>query len=254
MYSLNLDGIQIQSTDLSELKYYLLDSLDKSGNSKIIVTFNLEFYRNALINKDFYTVCQNADMVIPDGISIIHFLKLKYNKRLKRITGNDLFNLILTISNEIPIKIAFVGSTVKVIEKLKKKIHIDYPACNVVAAISPSFFFENNEEENKKIINQLIISQPDVLFLALGNPRQELWLDKHKDQIGSKINVGVGATFDFYTGHRRRSPLLFQKLALEWAWRLFQEPVRLSKRYLIQGVPFYIRKIFQIILKNDKKS
>ena len=251
MYSLDLDGIQIRSTNLTELRSYLLNSIVNLGKSQIIVTFNLEFYRNALINKGFYSVCQNADLVIPDGISIIRLLKLKYKKRVTRITGNEIFGLILSLGNEIPIKIAFVGSSSQVIENLKNKVSIDYPRCNIVAAISPPYHFENNEEENNKVLQHLINSKPDVLFLALGNPRQELWLNKYKDQIGSKLNIGVGAVFDFYTGHKRRSPELFQKLALEWAWRLFQEPRRLFKRYLIEGIPFYIKKSLQIILKND---
>jgi N-acetylglucosaminyldiphosphoundecaprenol N-acetyl-beta-D-mannosaminyltransferase len=251
--SYDLDGIKILSSDLTELKYFLLNSLVNSGKSKIIVTFNLEFYRNAIINSDFYSVCYNADLVIPDGISIIHLLKLKYKKRVTRITGNELFELILSISNEIPLKIAFVGSTRKVIEKLKNKVSIDYPDCKIVAAISPPYYFENNKEENNKVLQQLVNSKPDVLFLALGNPRQELWLNKYKEQIGSKLNIGVGAVFDFYTGYKRRSPKIFQKLALEWAWRLLQEPRRLSKRYLIQGIPFYIKKSVQIILKNDNR-
>ena len=254
MYSYDLDGIQIYSSDLTELRGYLLNSLVNSGNSKLIITFNLEFYRNATINKDFYSVCRNADLVIPDGISIIHFLKLKYNKRLTRITGNDLFRLILSLGTTLPLKIAFVGSTDKVVEILKNKVPLDYPGCKIVAAISPSFLFENNEEENNRVLQQLIISAPDVLFLALGNPRQELWLNKYKEQIGSKLNIGVGAVFDFYSGYKRRSPKLLQKLALEWAWRLLHEPRRLSKRYLVQGIPFYIKKSLQIILKNGKKS
>lgn len=251
MYSLDLDGIQIRSTNLTELRSYLLNSIVNLGKSQIIVTFNLEFYRNALINKDFYSVCQNADLVIPDGISIIHLLMLKYKKRVTRITGNEIFDLILSLGNEIPLKIAFVGSTSQVIENLKSKVSINYPGCKIVAAISPSYFFENKEEENNKVLQQLVNSKPDVLFLALGNPRQELWLNKYKEQIGSKLNVGVGAVFDFYTGQKRRSPELLQKLALEWAWRLFQEPRRLFKRYLIEGIPFYIKKSLQIILKND---
>jgi N-acetylglucosaminyldiphosphoundecaprenol N-acetyl-beta-D-mannosaminyltransferase len=251
LYSLDLDGIQIRSTNLTELRSYLLNSIVNLGKSQIIVTFNLEFYRNALINKDFYSVCQNADLVIPDGISIIHLLKLKYKKKVTRITGNEIFDLILSLGNEIPLKIAFVGSTSQVIENLKSKVSINYPSCKIVAAISPSYYFENKEEENNKVLQQLVNSKPDVLFLALGNPRQELWLNKYKEQIGSKLNVGVGAVFDFYTGHKRRSPELLQKLALEWAWRLFQEPRRLFKRYLIEGIPFYIKKSLQIILKND---
>ena len=254
MDSYDLDGIQILSSNLTELRSYLLDSLVNSGKSKLIVTFNLEFYRNAIINSDFHSVCHNADMVIPDGMSIINLLKLKYKKRINRITGNDIFELILGICNERPLKIAFVGSKKIVIEKLKNKVRIDYPHCNIVAAISPSYCFEEDIEENNTVLQQLINSKPDVLFMALGNPRQELWLDKYREQIGAKLNIGVGAVFDFFTGHKRRSPKFFQNLALEWAWRLFQEPRRLAKRYLVQGIPFYIKKSLQIILKNDKRA
>jgi N-acetylglucosaminyldiphosphoundecaprenol N-acetyl-beta-D-mannosaminyltransferase len=251
--SYNLDGIQILSTDLTELRSYFLNSLVNSGKPQLIVTFNLEHYRNSAINSDFYSVCRNADMVLPDGVSITSLIKLKYKKSVLRITGNDIFKLILGISNEIPLKIAFVGSIDKVIEQLKNKIRIEYPHCIISAAISPSYYFENKEEENNKVLQQLINSKPDVLFLAFKNPRTEFWIDKYKDQIGSKLNVGVGAAFDFYTGHKKRSPEIFQKLALEWAWRLFQEPKRLYKRYLIEGIPFYIKKSLQIILKNDKR-
>jgi N-acetylglucosaminyldiphosphoundecaprenol N-acetyl-beta-D-mannosaminyltransferase len=254
LYSYDLDGIRICSSDLTELRSYLLDSIVNSGKSKLIVTFNLEFYRNALANNEFYSICHKADLVIPDGISIIHLIKLKYHKWLKRITGNDLFELILDICEERPLNIAFVGSTEKVIELLRKKVRKNHPNCRIVAAISPSYHFETNREENDSVVQELVNSKPDVLFLALGNPRQELWLNKYMEQIGSKLNVGVGAVFDFYTGYKRRSPKLFQKLSLEWAWRVIQEPKRLSKRYLIQGIPFFIKKSFEIILRNDSKA
>lgn len=254
MYSLDLDGIQIQSTDLPEIRNYFLNSLVNSDKSRIIVTFNLEFYRNAIINKDFYSVCMNADLVVPDGVGITSLLNFKYGKKVIRITGNDIFDIILSLSNEIPLKVAFVGSSLQVIEKLETKVRTNYPGCNIVAAISPSNNFENKEEENKNVLNELINSKPDVLFLALGNPRQEFWLNRYKEQIGSKLNVGVGAVFDFYTGYKKRSPVLFQKLSLEWAWRLSQEPGRLAKRYLIQGIPFFIMKSLQIMMKNDKRT
>jgi len=165
--SYNLDGIQILSTDLTELRSYFLNSLVNSGKPQLIVTFNLEHYRNSAINSDFYSVCRNADMVLPDGVSITSLIKLKYKKSVLRITGNDIFKLILGISNEIPLKIAFVGSTDKVIEQLKNKIRIEYHHCIISAAISPSYYFENKEEENNKVLQQLVIAKPDVLFLAL---------------------------------------------------------------------------------------
>ena len=254
MYPYDLDGIQIYSSGLTDLRRFLLDSLVNNGKSKLIITFNLEFYRNASINKSFYSVCQNADLVIPDGVSIIHLIKLKYNKWIKRITGNDLFEIVLSICEERPLRIAFVGGSDIVIKKLITKVHSNHPGCEIVAAISPSYDFETDEQENEKVLQQLVNSKPDVLFLALGNPRQELWLSKYMSQIGSKLNVGVGAVFDYYTGNKRRSPKFLQQLSLEWAWRILQEPRRLSKRYIIHGFPFFVKKSLQIMFKHDIKA
>ena len=98
MNSYDLDGIRILSTDLTELRSYFINSLVNSGKPQIIVTFNLEYYRNAIINSDFYSVCRNADMVLPDGVSITSLIKLKYKKSMLRITGNDIFKLILSLN------------------------------------------------------------------------------------------------------------------------------------------------------------
>ena len=251
MDTLNLDNISIVSTNLTELREYFLKILANNLKPALIITFNLEFYRNALINKEFNSVCQRAELILPDGISITHLLKLKYKKKLNRVTGNDIFEILLSLSMDMPLKVAFVGSSESVIQDLSAKVSHRFPNCKIAAAISPTQFFEKNEPENNLVVEMLKKAKPDVLFLALGNPRQEIWLDKYRNQIGAKINVGVGAVFDFYTGYKRRSPEIFQKLSLEWAWRLMNEPKRLYKRYLIYGIPFFIKKITQEFFRNE---
>jgi N-acetylglucosaminyldiphosphoundecaprenol N-acetyl-beta-D-mannosaminyltransferase len=159
--------------------------------------------------------------------------------------------MILDISTHIPLRMAFVGSSEKVINDLSAKVTAFYPGCTIAAAISPALYFENNEKENNAVLEELEKGKPDVLFLALNYARGEIWLNKYRNQIGAKLNIGVGAAFDFFTGSKKRSPLFIQKLSLEWAWRLIQEPKRLYRRYLIQGLPLFIKKTIQIILKND---
>ena len=251
MDTLDLDKISIVSTNLAEIRDYFVKMLAAQGKPALVITFNLEIYRNALINNDAYLVCRNAELVLPDGISIAHLLKLKYKKEINRITGTDLFETILNISSEMPLSVAFVGSSEKVIEALSAKVKSLYPNCRIAAAISPAIYFEKNAAENNSVLEELKKASPDILFIALNNSRGELWLSKYKDQIGAKINIGVGAVFDFYTGNKKRSPVFFQRLSLEWAWRLSQEPKRLFKRYLIHGVPFFLKKAVRIIFKND---
>lgn len=251
MDTLELDKISIVSTNLAEIRDYFLKILADNRKPELVITINLEIYRNALFNNESNIACRNAELVIPDGIGVTHLLQLKYKKKINRITGTDIFESILNISCDRPLRVAFVGSSKKVIHDLSAKVTSQYPNCTIAAAISPPLYFENNERENNLLLEQLIQAKPDVLFLALNNSRGELWLYKYKDPIGAKINIGVGAVFDFYTGNKKRSPMFIQRLSLEWAWRLSREPKRLYKRYIVQGIPFFLKKAMRIVLKND---
>jgi len=193
-------------------------------------------------------------LVLPDGMGFILLIKLKYGTKLERITGNDLLKILLEICNVNSFSVAFVGSTPNILTKLKNKIQLNYPNLKVSNILSPSFNFEYNYKENDKVLSELKESKPDVLFLALGCPRQELWIAKYKDIIGAKINIGVGSAFDFYTREKLRAPIIVQKIYLEWFWRLMTEPRRLFKRYIIQDVPFFFKEATNILFKNEKIS
>lgn len=246
--TLNLDNIEIISSTIEETGEKLFYLINSSNKQNLIVTFNLDFYRNTEIYPEFKSACQNADFVFPDGTGITKLLKLKYGNNVKRITGNELFEIFLLKANESGLRLALVGSTVETLNKLSGIIRNKFPGINICAAISPPMNFELQHEYNIKIIGELKEAKPDILLLALGSPRQELWLYENKDKIGAKINMGVGATFDFYSGSLKRSPVFLQRVGLEWFWRLLTEPGRLFKRYIINDIPFFIKKIFQLLL------
>lgn len=246
----DLSGITINYADSSVIKEYFKDILSSEHViSYQIITFNLDFLRISRERKEFFEICKNAHIVLPDGAGITSLVNLKYRVKIKRITGNDLFEIILQISNDIPIKLALVGSSEKVLSAVQKKLSERYPNAKVVAAISPKLFFEEDPEENRKIINQLKESRPEILLLALGCPRQEKWINSNKDEIGAKINIGVGAVFDFYSGIKKRSPEIFQNNGLEWFWRLLHEPKRLYKRYLKHDMPLYFRLLSKLLFE-----
>ena len=139
-----------------------------------------------------------------------------------------------------------MGSTIEALKKIQIKIAKEFPALIICCTLSPDYNFESDFEKNIKLVNELKNAKPDILFLALGSPRQEIWLAKYKDTIGAKINMGVGAVFDFYSGTKARSPEFLQKFGLEWLWRLFNEPGRLFRRYIISDIPFFIKEYFRI--------
>ena len=246
---LNLDNIEIICSSVEQVSDKLSHLIKNTNKENLIVTFNLDFYRNSEINPVFNNVCKSADFVFPDGVGITNLLKLKYGIKLKRITGNELFIILLSIADKNNLSVAFAGSTEKTLNKLKEKIQSRYPGLKICAVISPPLNFENDLSYNSEMIEKLKESKPDILFLALGSPRQELWLYENKEKIGAKINMGVGAVFDFYSGVKKRSPVIFQKIGLEWLWRLITEPGRLFKRYIIYDLPFFIKCAYKIITK-----
>ncbi|MFA6596912.1 MAG: WecB/TagA/CpsF family glycosyltransferase [Ignavibacteriaceae bacterium] len=221
-----------------------LEFLLSERKTNLIVTFNLDFLRISAENNTFKDVCKNAQIVLADGVGITSLLKLKYGISLHRLTGNDLFQVLLEIANDKKLRLALVGSTTKSLEVLGIKLGKTFPNISLLT-ISPPFLFETEESTNNKVIDELKNFQPDILIAALGCPRQEIWLSENMNTINARINVGVGAALDFYSGMKKRAPVFLQKIGLEWVWRLFSEPNRLVKRYVFLDLPFFIRLIIK---------
>lgn len=241
----HLKKIPICKLDKKEFKEYILERLDNQSSNQIIVTFNLDFFRIAEINYRFNELCINADIIVPDGIGIIYLLLLKYRERFHRITGNDILKLVFEISKERQINLAFLGSTVSVIQKVKKKTAELFPVVNVVYARSLPDNFSIEDNSNSEIIAELSEKKIDFLFVALGCPKQEFWIDKYKNEINAKFMVGAGATLDYYSGGKNRAPKFLQIIGFEWMWRMLTEPKRLIKRYIILDLPFFIKNVIK---------
>ena len=231
-----------------------IENLLNLNKSFLVVTFNLDFLRISKINQKFKTVCYDADFVVPDGIGITTLLNIKYGIKVKRITGNDLLLYLLSLSDTYHLKYAFIGSSEETQKQMRLKISKQFPKLQDYFFESPPIFFENNEPQNTSLQSRLQKFKPDILLVALGCPRQEIWLNENMKSIGAKINIGVGASFDFYAGNVKRAPVFFQRLGLEWLWRLIVEPKRLFNRYIIKDVPFYFTNILQIVNARLRKD
>jgi N-acetylglucosaminyldiphosphoundecaprenol N-acetyl-beta-D-mannosaminyltransferase len=242
----SLNEIPISNIKILDLKKYLCGIL-QNNDTNFLIPFNLDLLRISTFDLNFNDICKKATIIFPDGAGITSLLFLKYGKRIKRITGTDVFKTILSIAEEQKLKVALVGSSHKAQQKIIKKLNDKFPNIKVVSTISPPFLFEKNESENKKVIDELTEAKPDVLFLSLGAPRQEYWIENYKNLIGTKLNVCVGAVFDYFSGEKTRAPKFFQVIGLEWFWRLLAEPKRLYKRYIINDIPFYFKMLGQIL-------
>lgn len=201
----------------------------------LINTINAHSFNVAQKDELFAEALRNGDYLIPDGASIVkacRWLKAKSQPK-ERIAGWDLFVAEMESLNAKGGKCFFMGSSEQVLALIKEKAAKDYPNITV-QTYSPPYKPEFSEEENKDIINAINAACPDLLWIGMTAPKQEMWAYQHWQELDIHCHVGtIGAVFDFYAGTVKRAPLWMQNHSLEWLYRLIKEPKRMWKRYLI---------------------
>ncbi len=206
----------------------LVTSFVEGDTLKKIYTPNPEIVMLAQENKELHNVIKEADLVVADGIGLIIASKLKSKGLVERVTGIDLMHHLLLYCGANNKSIYILGGKPGVPDVAATNITSKYRGINI-AGFHHGYFKEENHLDIVEDINQ---SGSDVLFVCLGAPKQEIWIDKYKDQLKCKIAMGVGGSVDIHAGTVKRAPVFFQKLGLEWFYRLMKEPWRF-KRMLI---------------------
>lgn len=191
-----------------------------------IVTSNPETFAYGKKEPEFdKMLLDNDTTLIPDGIGIVKAANMLNYDVKERITGVDLAYKLLELANIHKYKVAIIGATEAVITELKKVIKEKYPNIELLK-------IENGYVENKDdFFDEISIKQPDICLVALGIPNQEKLIYKHLKRFKKGIFVGVGGSLDVISGTKKRAPKLFQKLNLEWLYRILKEPKRLKRFY-----------------------
>jgi len=203
-------------------------------------------------NKKFQEILNSADLFVPDGISLVWTARLRGFPLKKRVSGTDLMLEFFKISNQKGYKNFFYGDTKEILDLLSKKLLTNFPNLKIVGFYSPPFRPLTSEEDAEiiKVINQ---KKPDVLWVALGLPRQEQWIFEHKDKLNVPVVIGIGAAFKFLSGKAKRAPTWIGDYGLEWLWRFFQEPRKLWRRVLLDIPTFIFLVLLELIgLKRRK--
>lgn len=225
--------------DSKEEFYELVKKDIVRENKRFIITANPETFNIAIKKEEFYQTLMDKDTVlIPDGIGIVKAANIQKYGVKERITGVDLAEYLLNIANEQKLKVALLGAKEEVINKLKEKINNDLPNVNLVKC-------ENGYIKDKDVFfEELVSKKPDIVLVALGIPYQEELIYKHLSKFKKGIFVGVGGSFDVLSGTKKRAPKIFQKLNLEWLYRIVKEPKRI-KRFWDNNVKFLIKICFK---------
>jgi N-acetylglucosaminyldiphosphoundecaprenol N-acetyl-beta-D-mannosaminyltransferase len=157
----------------------------------------------------------------------------------ERVAGHDIFKgLHERLNQQSGFKVFFLGSSERTLALIRERIKRDYPNINVVGTYSPPFKPEFSGEENDAMIQAINQAKPDVLWVGMTAPKQEKWIFKNKARLNVKFVGAIGAVFDFYAGTVNRAPVIFQKLGMEWFYRLIREPRRMWRRYIVNNFKY----------------
>lgn len=217
---------------------FTIDEAIKYANtiSGQVITINPEMIENANQNPDFAEIINSAELVIPDGIGVEIGLKiLGYNVR--RIAGIEFSHRMIEECAKNSQSVALVGAKPQIVEKAKENLEKEISGLYVTYAHDG--YFSNDEE----IINELKIRQPRLVLCALGSPKQEEFIIKAKQVLPNALFVGVGGSFDVWSGVVERAPEIYQKLGLEWLYRTVKEPKRFKR--IFPTLPLFVLKVLR---------
>lgn len=175
-----------------------------------------------------------GDHLLPDGIGVKIAARMKGVQLVENLNGTDLFVPLVRTAAARGEAVYFLGSAPGIAEEAAARAGELAPDL-VVAGCRDGYF---SDAEEDAVIGEINRSGAGVVLVALGVPRQEIWIARNRHRLNARLVMGVGAQFDFWSGRVRRAPALVRRLSCEWAWRLMLEPHRLAKRYLIGNVAF----------------
>ena len=197
----------------------------REGGRHYICTPNPEIVMDAQRDKDLMGILRGADLVLPDGVGVVWASKYTRRPITERVAGYDFTQRLLDKLKDTDETVYFFGAAPGVAAAAARKMERTHPGLKV-AGVHNGYF---DAQEEKKIIKELRDLQPSLLLVGLGAPKQEKWIYENQRLINVPLCIGIGGSFDVMAGNVKRAPVLFQKLGLEWLYRLLSQPKRIFR-------------------------
>lgn len=222
----NYLGVNVCSYNYEELAALAMNDID-NGKKSLIVAINPEKIMKAQEDPDLRDLLNKAEYQIPDGVGVLLASKINRGQIKSRVTGIDMMLKLCETAAKNRKKIFLYGGKPGIAEAAKQELENMYPGIQVVGTLDG---YEKDQELIKRKINE---KNPEILFVALGSPTQENWIMSNRDQLTPSVYQGVGGSFDVISGNLKRAPEGFQKLGLEWLYRLIKEPWRWKRQLIL---------------------
>jgi N-acetylglucosaminyldiphosphoundecaprenol N-acetyl-beta-D-mannosaminyltransferase len=191
-------------------------------------------------------IYNHAGLVTPDGMPIVWLSRRQGYPHVQRVYGPDLMLALCAHSIQRSYRHYFYGGGEGVAEDLAQRLTARFPGLQVTGASAPPFR-PLTDDEDATAVAEINASDPDIVWVGLGAPKQEYWMASHVGRLSAPALIGVGAAFDFHTGRKQQAPRWMQRSGLEWLFRLASEPRRLWKRYLVYNSLFVGHVLLQTL-------
>ncbi|MEJ2394672.1 MAG: WecB/TagA/CpsF family glycosyltransferase [Candidatus Thiodiazotropha sp.] len=231
--TVNLFGIPIEAMTMGQT-LDLVDDVIKARKSLQIGVVNAAKVVNMEKDPELREAVLSSDIILADGAAVVWASKLLRRPLPERVAGIDLMFGMFERGNERGYRVFCLGATEEISKTVEENLANDYPGLTLAGRHHGYF----NDEEAQGIADQIKASEADILLVAMTSPKKERFLAKWMAHMGVSVCHGVGGSFDVYAGKVERAPERWQKLGLEWLYRVKQEPGRLWKRYLFTNVSF----------------
>lgn len=225
-------NVPVDAVDLAATLEAIGDFVDigrASERTFQVTTVNVNFLINAKKDPELLHILQRADLSLADGAPIVWMAQLGGTPLRERVSGADLVPAMVERSQDAGWRILLFGSSNGVAEHAAARLTDRFPAADVIGMTGP--LLRRVKDMSHDVVAQIRALEPDIICVAFGNPKQELWIEEFRSRLGVPVLIGVGGTLDFVVGNTTRAPRLVQRLGLEWVYRTLREPRRLLRRY-----------------------
>lgn len=237
-------GVRVSAVNLKEAAGEI-EGWVKTGHKAYVCVAPVSTLVDCQRNRAYREVVNAADMVTPDGMPVVWLARQQGYPTVSRTYGPD---LMAELCRRPGLRHYFWGATPQTLALLKEHLEKDFPGIAIAGMTSPPFRPQAQAEE-RPVVEAINVTQPDILWVGLGSPKQDFWMKFNRSQINAPVMVGVGAAFDFLAGTKPQAPVWMQRSGLEWLFRLACEPRRLWKRYLIGNSLFILYLLKHSLLR-----
>lgn len=215
-------GVAFDNVTMDEAVGRALELLEQDG-PHLVATPNPEIVQRAGRDPEYARILAGADLVVPDGVGVIHAAKILGTPLKERVPGIDLASRLIAHAAQTGKRLFLLGAEPGVAEQAAVNLRAAYPGLMVCGAHDGYF------QQDGPVVDAIRTAKADIVFVCLGFPKQEKWIAAHGGETGARLLIGLGGALDVFSGKVERAPERFQKLGLEWLYRLVKEPSRIGR-------------------------